>query len=57
MGSCGLQANQFQTTGRQLRRKMWWNNVKIKIFLAVLVLVVVLVIFFIACFSGGNCFK
>jgi len=50
-------ANQFQTTGRQLRRKMWWNNVKIKIFLAVLVLVVVLVIFFIACFSGGNCFK
>jgi len=36
---------------------MWWNNVKIKIFLAVLVLVVVLVIFLIACFSKTNCFK
>ena len=51
------QANEFQTKGRQLRRKMWWNNVKIKIFLAVLVLVIVIIIFLITCFSGGNCFK
>ena len=52
-----LQAHQFQSTGRQIRRKMWWNNVKIKIFLAVLVLVIVLIIFLSVCFSGGNCFK
>jgi hypothetical protein len=28
---CMLQADRFVKSGRALRRKMWWNNFKMKI--------------------------
>ena len=52
-----MQAERFQKTGRQLRSKMWWQNMKMKLVLAALVIIVVFVIFLIVCFSGRNCFK
>ena len=51
------QADQFHRTGRQLRSKMWWQNMKMKIALVAIVVVLIFVIFLIVCFSGGNCFK
>eukprot|EP00116_Pleurobrachia_bachei_P016490 sb/3476752/ len=33
-------ASQFKTTGQQLRRKMWWQNMKFKIVIAVIVIVI-----------------
>ena len=51
------QAQTFQQTGRQLRSKMWWQNMKMKLALAALVIIIIFVIFLIVCFSGRNCFK
>lgn len=52
------QADRFQRTGAALRRRMWWNNVKVWILIASLVLGLILVIALTACFSSGkNCFK
>merc|ERR1719389_509110 len=42
-------ADQFRKKGRELRRKMWWQNTKMKIVIAVIVLVVLLLIFFGIC--------
>lgn len=50
------QADRFQMTGRQLRSRMWWQNMKMKIALVAIVLILIFVIFLIVCFSGGNCF-
>ena len=52
-----VQAQTFQQTGRQLRSKMWWQNMKMKLALAALVIIIIFVIFLIVCFSGRNCFK
>lgn len=51
------QAGRFQRTGAALRRKMWWNNVKVWVLVALLLGALALVIFLSVCFSGGNCFK
>lgn len=48
------QAVQFQKQGRQLRSKMWWANVKVKLAVIFAVLLVLAVIVLVACFSGGN---
>lgn len=53
----GRQADRFHKTGRQLRSKMWWQNMKMKLIIAAIVLVLALIIFLMACFSGGNCLK
>ena len=52
------QADRFQRTGAALRRRMWWNNVKVWALIAGLVLGLILVIALTACVSSGkNCFK
>lgn len=52
------QADRFQRTGAALRRRMWWNNVKVWALIIALVLGLILVISLTACFTGGkNCFK
>lgn len=52
-----FQADKFHKTGRQLRSKMWWQNMKMKILVVLVVLILIFVIFLIVCFSGGNCIK
>ncbi|KAG2425091.1 hypothetical protein HXX76_014000 [Chlamydomonas incerta] len=51
------EADRFQRTGRTLRRKMWWQNCKMKIVVALAVVLLAVVIFLLVCFSGGNCLK
>lgn len=50
------QADTFQRTGRTLRRKMWWQNLKMKLIVGLIVLVVVFVIFLSVC-KGFKCVK
>ena len=40
-----LQADKFHKTGKQLRSKMWWQNMRMKIIIVFAVLVLILVIF------------
>jgi len=50
------QADTFHRTGRQLRTRMWWQNLKMKLLVGSIVLGVILVIFLVSCYSGGrNC--
>jgi len=50
------QADQFQKGGKALRNKMWWQNIKMKLLVALIVCIVIVIIFCFACFSGGrNC--
>eukprot|EP00877_Chromochloris_zofingiensis_P007989 jgi/Chrzof1/3443/Cz12g25180.t1 len=49
-----FQAEKFQKSGRQLRNKMWWANLKMKIIVVLVVLLAAVVIFLLACFAGGN---
>jgi vesicle-associated membrane protein 7 len=52
------QAQQFQRQGTRLRKRMWWQNFRMKIIVAAVVVLLVVVIFLLACFSGGrNCTK
>ena len=51
------QADRFVRTGRTLRRKMWWQNCKMKIVVAFAVILLAVIIFLLVCFSGGNCLK
>ena len=48
------QADQFQKGGKALRNKMWWQNVKMKLLVALIVSIVIVIIFCFACFSGGR---
>ncbi|KAG2482834.1 hypothetical protein HYH03_018271 [Edaphochlamys debaryana] len=52
-----FEADRFVRTGRTLRRKMWWQNCKMKIVVAFAVILLAVVIFLLVCFSGGNCLK
>mmetsp|Transcript_18653 Transcript_18653/g.31347 ORF Transcript_18653/g.31347 Transcript_18653/m.31347 type:complete len:220 (+) Transcript_18653:55-714(+) len=53
-----FQADTFYRSGRDLRRKMWWNNIKMKILIAFIIFAIALVIFCSFCFSGAhNCLK
>lgn len=36
---CG-QAEKFEKTGRQIRKNLWWQNVKLKVALLIVVLVI-----------------
>lgn len=51
------EADRFAKTGRSLRRKMWWQNMKMKLVLAMVVILVGIIIFLLVCFSGHNCLK
>eukprot|EP00898_Chlorokybus_atmophyticus_P006580 jgi/Chlat1/6923/Chrsp52S06599 len=48
------QADDFHRTGRQLRRRMWWNNLKLKLMVAGILFVLIFVVFLIAC-KGFKC--
>ena len=48
------QADQFQKGGKALRNKMWWQNIKMKLMVAMIVAVIIVIIFCFACFSGGK---
>lgn len=50
------QANAFLHSGRNLRRKMWWQSLKMKLILGAVLILVVFVIFLIAC-KGFKCTK
>ncbi len=49
-----VQADRFHKTGRQLRSKMWWQNMKMKLIIAGIVAVLILVLVAIICLSGTN---
>ena len=49
-----FQADNFHRTGRALRRRMWWQNLKMKLVFASFVLIVVLILFLSFCYSNGN---
>jgi hypothetical protein len=56
--SLRYQADQFQKSGKALRNKMWWQNIKMKLLVALIICIVIVVIFLFVCFSGGkNCTK
>lgn len=48
------QADQFRRQGRDLRNKMWWQNMKIKLLVAAAVVLLIIVLFSTICFAGGN---
>jgi vesicle-associated membrane protein 72 len=52
--SLRYQADQFQKSGKALRNKMWWQNIKMKLLVGLIVAIVIVVIFCFACFSGGR---
>lgn len=45
LGASASQADKFHKTGKQLRSKMWWQNMRMKIVVVIAVLVLILVIF------------
>jgi len=56
--SLRYQADVFQKSGKALRNKMWWQNIKMKLLVGLILAIVIVVIFCFACFSGGkNCTK
>ena len=50
------QAAAFRNKGRQLRRQMWWQNVKWTLLLVIVVLLVAFAVFLAAC-RGFSCVK
>eukprot|EP00882_Tetradesmus_deserticola_P005130 GHRQ01005403.1.p1 GENE.GHRQ01005403.1~~GHRQ01005403.1.p1 ORF type:complete len:271 (+),score=123.77 GHRQ01005403.1:462-1274(+) len=52
------QAARFQKQGTQLRKRMWWQNFRVKLIVIGVVVLLVVVIFLLACFTNGrNCVK
>ena len=49
-----FQADNFHRTGRALRRRMWWQNLKMKLGCAAFVFIVILIMFLSFCYSNGN---
>jgi len=52
-----MQADKFQRTAKSVRRMFWWQNIKMKLVIAGIVVLVAVVIFLLICFSKGNCLK
>jgi hypothetical protein len=53
-----LQADRFVKSGRALRRKMWWNNCKMKVVMGFVVAMVIIIIVLLVCFSSSvRCIK
>lgn len=52
-----FQADKFHKTGRQLRSRMWWQSMRMKIIIVVIIILLAVIIFCAVCFSGGNCLK
>jgi vesicle-associated membrane protein 7 len=52
-----FQADKFHKTGRQLRSRMWWQNMKMKLIVVFILILIAVIIFCAVCFSGGKrCF-
>ncbi|KAK9839271.1 hypothetical protein WJX81_005050 [Elliptochloris bilobata] len=49
------QADRFHQTGRQLRSKMWWQNMKLKVAAVGIFVALLFIIFCFICFGHGNC--
>lgn len=49
-------ADTFHRQGKQLRRQMWWNNLKMKLIIFFIIAAIIFVIFLIAC-KGFQCTK
>lgn len=51
------QADNFAKSGRDLRNRMWWNNIKMKLIIAGVLALLLMIIILVACFAGGqnNC--
>lgn len=50
------QAQKFQKQGQTLRKKMWWQNMKVKLIVVAVIILLIVVIFLLSCFTGGrNC--
>ncbi|EXB36992.1 Vesicle-associated membrane protein 727 [Morus notabilis] len=49
-----FQADSFQRQGRQLRRKMWLQNLQMKLMISGAVLIVIVILWLIAC-GGFSC--
>mmetsp|Transcript_3252 Transcript_3252/g.8044 ORF Transcript_3252/g.8044 Transcript_3252/m.8044 type:complete len:232 (+) Transcript_3252:1-696(+) len=49
-------ADAFRRKGKELRRKMWWQNTKFKLIIAAVVIVLLLLLFFGIC-RGVSCVK
>lgn len=49
-----IQADSFQRQGRQLRRKMWLQNLRLKLMVGGIVLVLIIILWLIAC-KGFKC--
>ncbi|KAJ0103698.1 hypothetical protein Patl1_05877 [Pistacia atlantica] len=49
-----FQADSFQRQGRQLRRKMWLQNLQMKLMIGGGILILILILWFIAC-GGFKC--
>jgi len=47
-------ADAFRKKGRELRKKMWWQNMKMKIIIGVVILIILLLLFFGIC-RGVSC--
>jgi hypothetical protein len=45
-----LQADRFVRTGKTLRRQMWWQNCKMKLVIAFVVILLAVVVFLLVCF-------
>jgi hypothetical protein len=53
-----VQAQRFQKQGTQLRKRMWWQNFRVKLIVIGVAVLLVVVIFLLACFTNGrNCLK
>ncbi|KAG2452165.1 hypothetical protein HYH02_003197 [Chlamydomonas schloesseri] len=52
-----VEADRFRDGAVRVKRKIWWQNCKMKIVVALAVILLAVVIFLLVCFSGGNCLK
>ena len=51
-----LQADNFQRQGKQLRRKMWFQNMKVKLIVLAIIIVIIIIIWLSIC-RGFTCSK
>ena len=56
LSSTHEQAQEFRTQGTQIRRKMWFQNMKIKLIVLAIIIALILIIILSAC-HGFNCGK
>ena len=49
-----MQADNFQRQGKQLRRKMWFQNMKVKLIVLAIIIVIIIIIWLSIC-RGFTC--